>query len=396
MITDMNKKAYFGNFGGQFVPETLIPLLQEVDAGFQGAMNDQDFLTRWRSMLQTYVGRPSPLMFAERLSSYIGGGKIFLKRDELNHTGSHKMNNCLGQALLAEHLGKRHIIAETGAGQHGVATATMAAHLGMKCSIFMGTKDMQRQKMNVQKMRILGANIHPVEQGSATLKDAMSAAIRFWIANHQGTFYIIGSVAGPHPYPKMVRFFQSIIGAEAKEQFYSLQKGLPDAVIACIGGGSNAIGLFSAFLDMSQVKMFGVEAGGDQHGSGTASTLSKGSPGILHGTFSYVLQDQHGQIIDAQSLAPGLDYPGVGPEHAYLKETQRVTYVSVHDQEAIHAFSICARQEGIFPALEPSHALAFAMKYAKKNPHKALIVNLCGRGDKDLDTFLHYQKESLQ
>ena len=380
-------KGQFGIYGGQFVAETLMPLVHDLERAYAAAKDCPQFAAELAALHATYVGRESPLYFAERLSAHYQGAKIYLKRDELNHTGSHKINNCLGQILLAKRMGKTRIIAETGAGQHGVAVATVAARFDLPCTIFMGAKDIERQKPNVFRMRLLGAQIETVTNGRGTLKDAMNEALRDWVKNVADTFYIIGTAAGPHPYPMMVRDFQSIIGQETRSQIMAAEGRLPDTLIACIGGGSNAIGLFYPFLN-DDVKMIGVEAGGrglntNEH----AASLSGGSPGVLHGNRTYLLQDDDGQITQGHSISAGLDYPGIGPEHAYLHDSKRVSYVAVTDTEALHAFQLLSRLEGIIPALEPAHALAHLGKIAPDLPPEHIIVaNLCGRGDKDVFT----------
>jgi tryptophan synthase beta chain len=388
-------RGRFGTYGGRFVAETLMPLVLELEAAYAAAKRDPAFKTELDLMLRDYVGRPSPLYYAERLTEHFRaaggagkGPKIYLKRDELNHTGAHKINNCLGQILVARRMGKTRIIAETGAGQHGVATATVAARYGLPCIVYMGATDIERQKPNVFRMRLLGAEVRPVYSGTATLKDAMNEALRDWVAHVQDTFYIIGSVAGPHPYPAMVRDFQCVIGEETRAEILEREGRLPDSLVACVGGGSNAMGLFHPFLDDENVEMIGVEAAG--HGLETgrhAAALTGGRPGVLHGNRSYFLQDAHGQIVDAHSISAGLDYPGVGPEHAFLHDAGRVTYTSATDTEALAAFQLMARLEGILPALEPAHALAHVMKIApKKAREDILVMNLCGRGDKDIFT----------
>jgi tryptophan synthase beta chain len=388
-------RGRFGAYGGRFVAETLMPLVLDLEKAFEKAWADPKFHAELDEMLRDYVGRPSPLYYAERLTDHfrsIGGPgkgpKIYLKRDELNHTGAHKINNCLGQILVARRMGKTRIIAETGAGQHGVASATVAARYGLPCIVYMGALDMERQKPNVFRMRLLGAEVRPVHSGTATLKDAMNDALRDWVANVQDTFYIIGSVAGPHPYPQMVREFQSVIGKEARAQILEREGRLPDTLVACVGGGSNAMGLFHPFLDDTNVEIIGVEAGGYGVETGKhAAALTGGRPGILHGNKSYFLQDADGQILDAHSISAGLDYPGVGPEHSWLHDLKRVTYTSATDNEALEAFQLLARLEGILPALEPSHALAHVMKIAPtRKRDDILILNLCGRGDKDIFT----------
>jgi tryptophan synthase beta chain len=383
-----DSRGRFGPFGGRFVAETLMPLILEVEAAYESAKKDPAFDAEWRRLLTHYVGRPSPLWFAERLTERLGGAKVYFKRDELNHTGAHKINAVLGQILLAKRMGKTRIIAETGAGQHGVATATACALFDLPCTVFMGATDVERQQPNVFRMKLLGAEVVPVTSGAATLKDAMNEALRHWVAHVSDTYYCIGTVAGPHPYPVMVRDFQSVIGAETREQMMAAEGRLPDALVAAIGGGSNAMGLFYPFLDDPGVRMYGVEAAG--HGLDTpehAASLSKGRPGVLHGNRTYLLQDADGQITEAHSISAGLDYPGVGPEHAWLHELGRVNYVSATDAEAIEAFQLCSRLEGIIPALEPAHALAYVMRLAPTLPREEIIVmNLCGRGDKDIFT----------
>ncbi len=376
----------FGEFGGRYVAETLMPLVLDLEQEYRKAKADPKFQEEFDWLLEHYVGRPSPLYFAERLTKHFGGAKIYLKRDELNHTGAHKINNCIGQVLLARRMGKTRIIAETGAGQHGVATATICARFGLPCVVFMGETDVERQKPNVFRMRLLGAEIVPVSSGTGTLKDAMNEALRDWVTNVKNTFYVIGTAAGPHPYPELVRDFQSIIGKEARAQILKQEGRLPDALVAAIGGGSNAIGLFHPFIEDEGVKMIGVEAGG--HGVETgmhAASLSGGQPGILHGNRTYLLQDKDGQIIDAHSISAGLDYPGIGPEHAFLHETGRAEYRTCTDKEALEAFQLCTRLEGIIPALEPAHALARTGDVAKELGKDGLIImNMCGRGDKDI------------
>jgi tryptophan synthase beta chain len=381
-------RGRFGIYGGRFVSETLMPLILELEAAYEAAKVDPAFQGELAAWLADYAGRPSPLYLAERLSAHLGGARVYFKRDELNHTGAHKINNTIGQILLARRMGKRRIIAETGAGQHGVATATVAARLGLECIVYMGARDIERQKPNVFRMRLLGAEVCAVTSGSATLKDAMNEALRDWVGNVENTFYIIGSVAGPHPYPAMVRDFQSVIGNEVRAQITAKEGRLPDTLVACIGGGSNAMGLFHPFLDEPEVRMIGVEAAGHGIESGEhAAALSAGAPGVLHGSRSYLLQDDDGQVIEPHSISAGLDYPGVGPEHAWLKDVGRVEYVPVTDDEALGAFRLCSELEGILPALEPAHALAHVVKIAPGLPSDHLIVmNLCGRGDKDIFT----------
>ena len=383
-----DERGHFGMFGGRFVAETLMPLILEVERAYGEAKADPAFRAELDDYLVHYVGRPSPLYFARRLTAHLGGAKIYFKRDELNHTGAHKINNCMGQILVALRMGKPRIIAETGAGQHGVATATVAALFGLKCVIYMGTTDVERQKPNVFRMKLLGAEVRPVTSGTATLKDAMNEALRDWVANVDDTFYIIGTVAGPHPYPAMVRDFQSVIGEEARTQMMEAEGRLPDTLVACVGGGSNAMGLFHPFLDQPDLRMIGVEAAGLGIDTGKhAASLTAGSPGVLHGNRTYLLQTEDGQIIDAHSISAGLDYPGIGPEHAWLHDVERVDYVSVTDDEALQAFQLCARLEGIIPALEPAHALAYVMRIAPHlPPDHILLMNLCGRGDKDVFT----------
>ena len=383
-----DESGHFGMYGGRFVAETLMPLILEVEQAYTAAKADPSFQAEIDYFAKHYVGRPSPLYFAERLTEHLGGAKIFFKRDELNHTGAHKINNCMGQILLARRMGKTRIIAETGAGQHGVATATVCARFNLPCVVYMGVEDIERQKPNVFRMRLLGAEVVPVTSGSATLKDAMNEALRDWVANVENTFYIIGTAAGPHPYPAMVRDFQSVIGNEVREQIMEMEGRLPDSLVACIGGGSNAIGLFHPFLDDKSVKIYGVEAAGlglntEKH----AASLTGGRPGVLHGNRTYLLQTDDGQITEAHSISAGLDYPGIGPEHAWLKDSGRVEYVSATDAESLEAFQLCSRLEGILPALEPAHALAFVSKLAPTlPPDHLLVMNLCGRGDKDVFT----------
>jgi tryptophan synthase beta chain len=383
-----DQEGRFGPYGGRFVAETLMPLVLDLEAQYAAARQDRAFQTQMDEFLTNYVGRPSPLYFAERLTKHFGGAKIYFKRDELNHTGAHKINNCLGQMLLALRMGKTRIIAETGAGQHGVATATVAARFGLPCVVYMGATDVERQKPNVFRMKLLGAEVRPVTSGAATLKDAMNEALRDWVTNVSDTFYIIGTSAGPHPYPMMVRDFQSVIGREAKAQILEAEGRLPDAAVACIGGGSNAIGLFHPFLEDEGVALIGVEAAG--HGVETgrhAAALTAGRPGVLHGNRTYLLQDADGQIEEAHSISAGLDYPGVGPEHAYLRDSGRATYLTATDDEALAAFQLCAQLEGIIPALEPAHALARIGEIAQRlGPGGLVLMNMCGRGDKDIFT----------
>ena len=386
-----DSEGNFGLFGGRYVAETLMPLIIELEKAYSDALSDQVFRNEISQFSKDYIGRESPLYFAERLTNYLEGAKIYFKRDELNHTGSHKINNCIGQILLAKRMRKNRIIAETGAGQHGVAVATVCARFGFECVIYMGKKDIERQKSNVFKIKLLGGQIVPVESGNGTLKDAMNEALRDWVANVENTYYLIGTAAGPHPYPAMVRDFQSIIGEEAKRQILEKENVLPDALVACIGGGSNALGLFYPFLD-DDVDMYGVEAAGlGLDGNEHAASLSKGAPGVLHGNRTYLLQDTDGQIREGHSISAGLDYPGIGPEHSWLNDQGRVNYVSSTDDEALNAFEICSKYEGIIPALEPSHAIAFVFKLAKDmKKDQIIIVNLCGRGDKDIETVADY------
>ena len=382
---DPDELGHFGIFGGRYVPETLMPILQELDEAYAKIRFDETFWEEAHYYLEHYVGRPSPLYYAKNISDDVGA-TVYLKREDLNHTGAHKVNNTILQGLIAKRLGKKKVIAETGAGQHGVATATIAALLGLECEIFMGAKDVARQELNVFRMKLLGAKVHAVESGSKTLKDAMNDAIRYWVTNARDTFYIIGTVAGPHPYPMMVRDFQAIIGYEAKAQILKAQNRLPDYVIACIGGGSNAMGIFAHFLDESETTCIGIEAGGlgldtDKHGA----SLAKGSPGVLHGQMSYLLQDEDGQILEAHSISAGLDYPGIGPEHAYLKEIGAAEYDSITDAEALDAFVWLSQREGIIPAFESSHAIAYLKKMdPERLKNKLVVVNLSGRGDKDM------------
>ncbi len=381
-------RGHFGHYGGRFVSETLMAALQTLEQTFFSLREDADFLREFDQDLKHYVGRPSPLYFAERLTRKVGGAAIWLKREDLNHTGAHKVNNTVGQALLARYMGKPRVIAETGAGQHGVATATVAARLGLKCQVYMGAEDIERQKLNVYRMKLLGADVIPVTSGSRTLKDAMNEAMRDWVTNVEDTFYIIGTVAGPHPYPVMVREFQCVIGREARRQCLEQAGRLPDALVACVGGGSNAIGLFHPFLDDEKVRMYGVEAGGAGIDTGRhAAPLSAGRPGVLHGNRTYLMEGPDGQIIETHSVSAGLDYPGVGPEHAWLKDIGRVNYQAVTDDEALAAFRELTRVEGIMPALESAHAVACAMGLAAQmSPDEIVVVNLSGRGDKDIHT----------
>jgi len=381
-------RGRFGPYGGRFVAETLMPLILEVEKAYEEAKRDPAFMNEWRRLLTHYVGRPSPLWLAERLTQKLGGAKIYFKRDELNHTGAHKINAVLGQIMLAKRMGKTRIIAETGAGQHGVATATACALFDLPCTVFMGATDVERQQPNVFRMKLLGAEVVPVTSGAATLKDAMNEGLRDWVANVRDTYYCIGTVAGPHPFPMMVRDFQSVIGTEAREQMLAAEGRLPDLLVAAIGGGSNAMGLFYPFLDDASVAMHGVEAAGkgvdtEEH----AASLTKGRPGVLHGNRTYLLQDDFGQILEAHSISAGLDYPGVGPEHSWLHDIKRVEYMSATDDEALSAFQLCSRMEGIIPDLEPAHALAHVIKIAPSMPKdKLIIMNMCGRGDKDIFT----------
>ena len=381
-------KGHFGPYGGIYVGETLIAAVEELNRVYQTLSESDKFWTEFHHELNHYVGRPSPLYFADRLTQHCGGAKIYLKREDLNHTGAHKVNNTIGQALLAKHMGKTRIIAETGAGQHGVASATVAARLGLECHVYMGADDIIRQAPNVYRMKLLGANVVSVESGSKTLKDALNEALRDWAKNVDNTYYIIGTVAGPHPYPQLVRDFQSVIGRETKEQSQKLLGGLPDALVACVGGGSNAIGLFHPFLKDTSVRMYGVEAGGyGLHTGKHAAPLSAGTPGVLHGNRTYLMTDSNGQISPTHSVSAGLDYPGVGPEHSWLKDLKRVNYVSADDAEAMEAFHLLTKLEGIIPALESSHAVAYAMKLAKEiGVSRTIVVNLSGRGDKDIET----------
>ena len=383
-----NEKGYFGQFGGKYVSETLMPLIEEVETEYNKVKNDKKFSEKLNFYLKNYVGRPSPLLFAERITKDLKGPKIYFKRDELNHTGAHKINNCMGQILLAKKMGKKRIIAETGAGQHGVATATVCALFGLPCVIYMGEKDIKRQSPNVFRMKLLGAEIRSVGSGSKSLKDAMNEALRDWVTNVRDTFYIIGTAAGPHPYPAMVRDFQSVIGKEVRQQILEVENRLPDLLVACIGGGSNALGLFYDFLDDKDVKMLAVEAAGLGLSSGKhVASLSGGKPGVLHGNKTYLLQNDDGQIEEAHSISAGLDYPGIGPEHSFLFDNKRVQYLSATDNEALDAFKYCCNKEGIIPALEPAHALAVLMKIAPKmNSDKIVVMNMCGRGDKDIFT----------
>lgn len=381
----------YGEYGGRFVPETLIPALLELEEAYKTITQDEAFITEYRSLLKDYVGRETPLYYAKNLTNHLGGARIYLKREDLNHTGAHKINNTLGQALLAKAMGKKRVVAETGAGQHGVATASACALLGLETVIFMGEKDIKRQKPNVLKMELLGAKVVSVQQGSRSLKDAVNEALRYWVSHIEDTHYLLGSVMGPHPFPQIVRDFQSVIGRETREQFLALQDRLPDQIIACIGGGSNAIGMFYEFLEDNQVSLIGVEAAGK--GLGTkehAASISKGEKGILHGALMYLLQDEAGQVEEAHSISAGLDYPGVGPEHCFLKDEGRVEYTSIQDDEALEAFKLLTRKEGIIPALESSHAIAEAVKRAPgMEKNQSIVICLSGRGDKDMDTVMN-------
>lgn len=390
-----DEKGHFGPYGGMFVAETLMLPIQQLNEAYQRYTQDPEFLAELDADLKHYVGRPSPLYHAERWSRELGGAQIYLKREDLNHTGAHKVNNTIGQALLAKRMGKTRIIAETGAGQHGVATATVAARLGLECVVYMGAVDIERQKLNVYRMKLLGAEVVAVESGSKTLKDALNEALRDWVTNVDNTFYIIGTVAGPHPYPAMVRDFQTIIGREAKQQLNEMLGRLPDALVACVGGGSNAIGLFYPFIDDATVKMFGVEAAGDGIATGRHSApLCAGRPGVLHGNRTYLMEDEDGEIIETHSISAGLDYPGVGPEHAWLKDIGRADYVNITDEEALEGFHALTKLEGIIPALESSHALAYTMQLAPRmQKDEIIIVNLSGRGDKDMHTIA--QREGI-
>lgn len=382
-----DNRGYFGEFGGQFVPETLMPVLNELEIAYKEAKADSTFWAEFEALSRDYSGRPTPLYLAKKLTRHCGGARIFLKREDLAHTGAHKINNALGQGLLARRMGKRRIIAETGAGQHGVATAAVCAMLDLDCIVYMGERDMRRQSLNVFRMKLMGAEVRPVSSGSQTLKDAINEAIRDWVTNARDTYYLLGSVVGPHPYPMMVRDFQAVIGQETKQQIVEKVGRLPDYIIACVGGGSNAMGIFYPFLDDRQVKLIGVEAAGKGLDTGKhAASLAAGRVGILHGTKSFVLQDKHGQISETHSISAGLDYPGVGPEHSYLKNTGRATYVAVNDKEALEGFQLLCRTEGITPALEPAHAIFYAARMATSlDREQIIVVNLSGRGDKDID-----------
>ena len=390
--TGPDEHGHFGLYGGRFVAETLMPLILDLEAAYTAAKNDSQFQAEMDHYLRNYIGRPSPLYFAQRLTEHLGGAKIYLKREDLTHTGAHKVNNVLGQILLARRMGKQRVIAETGAGMHGVATATLCAKFGLQCIVYMGVVDVERQKPNVLRMKALGAEVRGVTSGSQTLKDAMNEALRDWVTNVADTFYCIGTVAGPHPYPMMVRDFQSIIGDETRQQMAAAEGRLPDSLIACIGGGSNAMGLFHPFLDDAEVEIYGVEAAGHGLSSGLhAASIAGGRPGVLHGNRTYLLMDDDGQIKEAHSISAGLDYPGIGPEHAWLNDIKRVKYLSATDDEAVAAFELCSRLEGIIPALEPAHALARVIDLApqKANDH-LMVVNLSGRGDKDLTSVADY------
>jgi tryptophan synthase beta chain len=382
-----DQKGLFGQFGGRYVPETLMKAVKELETAYSEASRDKEFQQKLEYYLKDYVGRENPLYFAENLTKKTGGAKLYLKREDLNHTGAHKINNTIGQALLAERMGKRKIVAETGAGQHGVATATVCALLNLECVIFMGEEDIRRQKLNVFRMELLGAEVVSVTAGSATLKDAVNEALRYWVTNVEDTHYIIGSVLGPHPFPKMVRDFQSVIGKETKKQFLEKENSLPQAIVACVGGGSNAIGMFHPFIEDEEIELYGVEAAGSGLDSEKhAATLTKGTPGILHGSLMYLLQDEEGQIQEAHSVSAGLDYPGVGPEHSFLKDSKRVQYTSISDKEALEAFKQLSQTEGIIPALESSHAVAYALKLAKNMKNdESIVICLSGRGDKDVE-----------
>jgi len=392
-----DRRGRFGEYGGRFVAETLMPLVLEVERAYDEARADPAFQRELDFYLKDYVGRPSPLWFASRLTESLGGAKIYFKREELNHTGSHKVNNCTGQILLARRMGKTRIIAETGAGQHGVATATLCALFGIPCVVYMGAVDVERQQPNVFRMKLLGAEVRPVTAGAGTLKDAMNEAMRDWVAHVDDTYYLIGTVAGPHPYPAMVRDFQAIIGAESRAQLHTAEGKLPDAVVAAVGGGSNAIGIFNAFLDEDQVRLIGVEAAGKGLDSGlTAASIERGRPGVLHGNRTYLLQDADGQIQEAHSISAGLDYPGIGPEHSWLADIGRAEYVGITDQEALDAFQLCTRTEGIIPALECAHAIAYVAKLAPTmRKDQIILMNLSGRGDKDIYTVAHHLGAAL-
>jgi len=394
----MNRKGYFGNFGGRYVPETLLPALDELEEAYSALREDPSFKEELSNLLSSYCGRPTPLYLAERFSGHVGGSRVYLKREDLNHTGAHKINNALGQALLAKRLGKKRVIAETGAGQHGVAAATAAARFGLECHVYMGTEDMERQALNVDRMRLLGAEVIPAISGSRTLKDATNEAIRDWVTNVESTYYIIGSAVGPHPYPTIVRDFQRVIGDESRRQIMELEGRLPDLLVACVGGGSNAIGLFHPFIEDEGVRMMGVEAAGSGVETGKhAATLTAGRVGVLHGSRSFLLQDENGQVQIAHSLSAGLDYPGVGPEHSFLMESKRVEYTSVTDGEALEAFALLSRTEGIIPALESAHALAGLVRAGSRlSPEDIVVVCLSGRGDKDMDSVRPYLIEGVK
>jgi tryptophan synthase beta chain len=390
-------KGKYGKYGGQFIPETLMAAVQELEEAYEEARNDREFQERLDYYLSEYAGRPTPLYYAENLTKKIGGAKIYLKREDLAHGGAHKINNTLGQALLAKRMGKRRVTAETGAGQHGVATAIACAALGLKAEIFMGTEDMRRQKLNVFRMKLLGAEVHRVESGSKTLKDAINEALRDWVSNVQDTYYLIGSVVGPHPYPMIVRDFQSVIGNELREQILKKEKQLPDALVACVGGGSNAMGTFYPFLDDKEVELYGVEAAGEGLSSGKhAASICGGAEGVFHGMLTFILQDKDGQILNTHSISAGLDYSGVGPEHSFLKSLGRARFATATDYEAVNAFTHLSKMEGIIPALEPAHALAFATKLAKNlSKDKIIVVTLSGRGDKDVEVVANFQGEKI-
>ena len=382
-----NSKGRFGPYGGKFVPETLMAALDELEVAFDEAKQDDSFWREFDDLLANYVGRPTALYYAKNLTKKLGGSQIYIKREDLNHTGAHKINNAIGQALLAKRLGKKRIIAETGAGQHGVATATVCAQMDLECIVYMGEEDIRRQAQNVYRMRELGASVESVTSGSKTLKDAINEAIRDWVSNVETTHYIIGSAVGPHPYPKLVRDFQSVIGVEARKQILEMAGRLPDYVVACVGGGSNAIGIFSGFIEDTNVGLIGVEASGEGLDGRHAATMTKGRPGVLHGSLSYLLQDEYGQVTEAHSISAGLDYPGVGPEHSYLKDSERATYVSATDNDALEGFRLLSRTEGIIPALEPAHAIGYMMKWVPTlSKDQTVLLLLSGRGDKDLDT----------
>ena len=394
MLSNFPIAGKYGEYGGRFIPETLVPAVEELEVAYEKYKNDPDFRNELSYYLSQYAGRPTPLYFAKNLTSYVGGAKIYLKREDLLHGGAHKTNNTLGQGLLAKRMGKKRIIAETGAGQHGVGTAIASSVLGLNAEIYMGSKDIRRQNVNVFRMQLLGAQVHAVRSGTQTLKDAINEALRNWISNVETTYYLIGSVVGPHPYPMMVRDFQSIIGQEIRQQMKEISNGMPNAIVACVGGGSNAIGTFYPFIDDDEVLLYGVEAGGKGvHSPKHSATLSAGSKGILHGMLSYVLQDEFGQIQGTHSISAGLDYPGVGPEHALLMDVKRAKYVNCIDEDAVKAFLTLSKHEGIIPALEPSHAISYAMKLAKKmDKSESIVVTLSGRGDKDISIILHYLK----